>query len=168
MTCSGFLPRYMICISKATPTTCTVMDCMMHLLTHLPLAPHLSSVNWVSIGSVNGLSPVWCQAITRTSAGLLSIGYLATNFNEIQIEIQNLPFVKMYFCEISVILSWGSFILPLVRDCLPSHLKPLRAELWLPNMNWEVHFRTESNLHMMNVTDCRWLMHIYMHLCRRS
>ena len=32
------------------------------------------SVNWVIIGSTNGLSPVWCQAITLTNDGLLSIG----------------------------------------------------------------------------------------------
>ena len=46
------------------------------------------SVNWVRIGSGNGLSPVWHQAITWTNAGLLSIGRLGTNFSEIQIKIQ--------------------------------------------------------------------------------
>ena len=35
------------------------------------------SVNWVIIGSGNGLSPLWCQAITWTNAGLLSIGLLS-------------------------------------------------------------------------------------------
>ena len=34
-----------------------------------------ASVNWVIIGSDNGLLPVWCQAITWTNADHLSIGY---------------------------------------------------------------------------------------------
>ena len=33
-----------------------------------------ASVNWVNIGSDNGLSPVWCQAIIWTNAGLLPNG----------------------------------------------------------------------------------------------
>ena len=45
-------------------------------------------VNWVSIGSGNGLSSVRCQAITWTNADLLSVGPLGTNFSEILIEIQ--------------------------------------------------------------------------------
>ena len=51
-------------------------------LTHLPPVPHMS-VNWVSIGSDNGLSPIQHQAIIQTNAGLLSIGPLGTNFSEI-------------------------------------------------------------------------------------
>ena len=42
-------------------------------LTHLPPS---APVNWVSIGSGNGLSPVRRQTITWTNAGLLSIGLL--------------------------------------------------------------------------------------------
>ena len=42
-----------------------------------------ASVNQVSIGSDNGVSPIWRQAIIRTNARLLSIGPLGTNFNEI-------------------------------------------------------------------------------------
>ena len=49
-----------------------------------------------SIGSDNGLSPIWCQAITWTIAGLLLIGHLETNFSEIQIKIQNLSFMNMH------------------------------------------------------------------------
>ena len=46
-------------------------------LTHLPLVPHIyASVNWVSIVSGNGLSPVRCEAITWNNAALLSIGPL--------------------------------------------------------------------------------------------
>ena len=46
-----------------------------------------ASMNWVSIGSGNGLSPVRRQAITRTNADILSIGPLGTKFNKIWIEI---------------------------------------------------------------------------------
>ena len=63
-------------------------------LTHLPLVPQ--SVNWVSIGSGNGLSPVQRQAITWTNAGLLSIGPLGTNFSEIWIKTQKFSFMKMH------------------------------------------------------------------------
>ena len=42
-------------------------------LTHLPLVLHIyASVNWVSVGSGNGLSPIRRQAITWTNTGLLS------------------------------------------------------------------------------------------------
>ena len=53
------------------------------------------SVNWVSIGSDNGLSPIRHQAIIWTSAELLLIKPLGTNFNEILIKIQNFSFAKM-------------------------------------------------------------------------
>ena len=41
-------------------------------------------MNWVSVGYGNGLSPIRRQAITWTNAGLLSIGPLGTNLNEIR------------------------------------------------------------------------------------
>ena len=53
-----------------------------------------ASVNRVSISSDNGLSPIRRQAIFWTSAGLLSIGPLGTNFSEILIIIQNFSFTK--------------------------------------------------------------------------
>ena len=53
-------------------------------------------MNSVSIGSDNGLSPIWRHTITLTNAGLLSIGPLGTNFSEIFIKIQNISFVKMH------------------------------------------------------------------------
>ena len=51
------------------------------MLTHLPLVPHIAPVNWVGIGSDNGLSPIWHQAIILTNAKLLSIGPLGTNYS---------------------------------------------------------------------------------------
>ena len=56
-----------------------------------------ASVNWVSIGSDNGLSPDWHEAIISTNAGILLIGSLGTNFSEIRIKIQTVSFMKMHF-----------------------------------------------------------------------
>ena len=47
------------------------------------------------IASDNGLSPGWHQAIIWTSAGILLIGPLGTNFSEIWIEIITFSFKKM-------------------------------------------------------------------------
>ena len=65
-------------------------------LTHLPLVPQYVYVNRVSIGSDNGMSPIRRQAIIETNAGLLSIGPLGTNFNEILINIENFSFMKVH------------------------------------------------------------------------
>ena len=48
-----------------------------------------------NIGSDNGLSPGWRQAIIWSNAGILLIGPLATNFNEILTEILTFSFKKM-------------------------------------------------------------------------
>ena len=53
------------------------------------------------IGSDNGLSPVWHQAIIRTDAGILVIGHLGTHFSEIFIEIYRFSFKKMYLKTLS-------------------------------------------------------------------
>ena len=51
-----------------------------------PLCLIFVSVNWVSIGSGYGLSPIRYQAITWPIADLLSSGHLGTNFSEIRLE----------------------------------------------------------------------------------
>ena len=70
-----------------------------------------SWVNWVSIGSGNGLSPVRRQAITRTNVDILLIGLLETNFNEFLIDIHDFSFMKIHLkmssCEMAAILSRG-------------------------------------------------------------
>ena len=45
--------------------------------------PHICVSDQVIIGSDNGLSPIRRQAIIWSSAGLLSIGRMRTNFSEI-------------------------------------------------------------------------------------
>ena len=66
-------------------------------------------VNKLSIiGSDNGLSPGRRQAIIWTNAGILLIGPLGTNFNEILIEIHIISFKESAFenvCEMASILS---------------------------------------------------------------
>ena len=54
-----------------------------------------ASLNWVILGSDNGLSPVRRQAIIWTNSGILLIWHLGTNFNEMLIEIQTFPFKKI-------------------------------------------------------------------------
>ena len=49
-----------------------------------------------SIGSDNGLTPVWPQAVTWANAGLLSIGTLKTIVNEILFKLQNFSSMKMH------------------------------------------------------------------------
>ena len=45
---------------------------------------HMASWKWVIIGSGNGLSPVWLQAIIWINGDLLSFGSLGTNFSDFQ------------------------------------------------------------------------------------
>ena len=70
-------------------------------LTHPPPPPppqcHIyASVNRVSIGSDNGLSPIRRQAIIWPNAGLWSIGTLGRNFSGILIAIHRFSFKRMH------------------------------------------------------------------------
>ena len=55
----------------------------------------LAESEW-RIGSDNGLSPGWHQAIILTKAGILLIWSLGTNFSEIWINIHTFSFKKMH------------------------------------------------------------------------
>ena len=65
-------------------------------LTHWGRATHICVGKLIIIGSDNGLSPGRRQAIIWTIAGILLIGTLGTNFNEILIGIQTFSFKKMH------------------------------------------------------------------------
>ena len=56
-------------------------------LTHWGRVTHIFVGNLSIIGSDNGLSPGWRQAINCTNAGILLIGRLVTNFSEILIQL---------------------------------------------------------------------------------
>ena len=68
----------------------------MKTLTHWGRVTHICVGNLTIIGSDNGLSPGRRQAIIWTSAGILLIGPLGTNFSEILIGIQTFSFKKMH------------------------------------------------------------------------
>ena len=65
------------------------------LLTHWGRVTHICVGKQTIIGSDNGLSPEWRQAIIWTNAGILLIGPLGTNFSEISIKIQTFSFTKL-------------------------------------------------------------------------
>ena len=72
---------------------------------------HICISKLIIIGSDNGLSPGRRQAIIWASDGILSIGPLATNFNEIVIEINTFSFKKIHFKMLSG--KWRPFCLGL-------------------------------------------------------
>ena len=88
-------------------------------LTHLPRCRIYASVNWVNIGSDNGLSPVRHQAITWTSAGLLPIGLLGTNCSGIRIVVLLFFFKKTHLklssAKMSATLSRGRCVNHAIR-----------------------------------------------------
>ena len=65
-------------------------------LTHWGRVTHICVSELTIIGSDNGLSPGWRQAIIWNNAGLLLIEPLGTNFSEISIGIQTFSFKKMH------------------------------------------------------------------------
>ena len=64
-------------------------------ITHWGRVTHICVGKLTIIGSDNGLSPDRRQAIIWTNAGLLLIGPLGKNFNEISIKILSFSFKKM-------------------------------------------------------------------------
>ena len=81
------------------------------LLTHWGRVMHICVNKLTIIGSDNGLSPGRRQAITWTNVGILLIGPLGTNFNEILIEIHTFSFKKMHLKTSSE--KWRPFCLDL-------------------------------------------------------
>ena len=71
--------------------------CCSKLLTHWGRVTHICVRNLTIICSDNGLSPGWCQAIIWTNVGILLIGILQTNCNEILIKIHTFSSKKIYF-----------------------------------------------------------------------
>ena len=65
------------------------------VLTRWGRVAHICVSELTIIASDNGLSPARHQAIVSTSAGILLIGPLGTNFSEISIEIITFSFKKM-------------------------------------------------------------------------
>ena len=85
-------------------------------------------------GSDNGLSPVWCQAIIRTNAGILLTGSSWTKFSEILLEIHTFSFTKGHFNISSV--KWRPFRFSL--NVLNKTKSNMQAE---PNEHYKKHLR---------------------------
>ena len=79
---------------------------------------HICVSKLIIIGSDNGLSPGWRQAIIWTNAGILLIGTLGTKFSETLIETHTFSFKKMHlqmssgkwrpFClGLNLLTHWG-------------------------------------------------------------
>ena len=85
---------------------CNIIDCATSLevfvgcqsgwLTHWGRVMHICVSSLTIIGSDNSLSPSRHQAIIWTNTGILLMGPLGTNFNEILIVIDTFSFKKMY------------------------------------------------------------------------
>ena len=80
-------------------------------LTHWGRVTHICVGKLTIIASDHGLLPGWRQAIIWTNAGMLLIGPLGTNFNEILIEIHIFSFKKMHLKMSSA--KWRPFCLGL-------------------------------------------------------
>ena len=81
---------------RPTYHTIELMRLAHRRLTHWGRVTHICVSKQTIIGSDNGLSPGRRQAIIWTSAGILLIGPLETNFSEILIGIQTFSFKKMH------------------------------------------------------------------------
>ena len=82
---------------------------------------HICVGNLSIIGSDNGLAPGWRQANIWTSAGILLIGPLGTNFSEMLIRVKTFSFKKMHlkmssakwrpFCpDLNVLISFSRIL----------------------------------------------------------
>ena len=94
-------------------------------LTHWGKVTHIYVGKLTIIGSDNGLSPDRRQAIIWTNAGILLIGPLGINFNEILIGIQTFSFKKIHLRMSSG--KWRPFCLGLdvlntTKNCIKNHL----------------------------------------------
>ena len=98
---------------------------------------HLCVGNLTIIGSDNGLLPGRRQAIIWTSAGILLIEPLGTNFNEIFIEVHVISFKKIHlkmssgksrpFCLGLNVLIWGE----LVQQLWGYNVRKVQIDGWL-------------------------------------
>ena len=88
-------------------------------------ATHICVSKLSTIGSDNGLSPGRRQAIIWTSAGILFIQSLGTNFSEMLSEIHTFSFKKMYLKMLSG--KWHPFCLGL-NVLSPSHMTDITTE----------------------------------------
>ena len=76
---------------------------------------HICVGNLTTIGSDDGLSPGWHQAINWTNAGILLVGRWGTNFINISIQLLAFSFKKMRL-KVSTAKWWLFFSASMCRD----------------------------------------------------
>ena len=116
--------------------------CKWSLLTHWGQVTHICIIKVTIIGSDNGLSPGHRQAIIWTNAGILLIGPLGINFNEILIKIHIFSFRELYLKMLSG--NWRPFCLGLNVLSLNIELTLLNLEAksqWPPLYQYHFHMR---------------------------
>ena len=133
---SGKNERLLEVLEKRYPWRISLLGNTIGIFNSSPPGAAYVSVNWVSIGSDNGLSPVRRQAIIWTYTEFLSIGLLATKFSKFLIKIENYSSQKLYFKLSSA--KWWPFCLGL------NMLIPVE---YVPS-NYGLKYRTESD-HMI-------------------
>ena len=108
--------------------------CRMDLisLTHWGRETHICVGNLTIIGSNDGLSPGQRQAIIWIDAGILLIGALGTNFNDISIKILTFSCKKMRLKVSSA--KWRPFCLGL--NVLNYFILGLNAIVWVLPVGW--------------------------------
>ena len=111
-------------------------------------------VNWVSIGSDNGLSPIRRQAITWTNADLLSNGPSGTNVNEIWIEILTFSFHSRKCIWTYVVWGGGSFQQPRNGKFISAHssLAPVPLSIFRSNSKFDENSERSSFKYIRPIT----------------
>ena len=121
-------------------------------LTHWGRVTHICVNKLTNIGSDNVLSPGRRQAIIWTNAGILLIGALGTNFNEMLIEIYAFSFTKIHLKMSSG--KWQPFCLGLnVLTHLPldkmATISQMRHWRWVKSYKFTVSFNFDSFIVML-------------------
>ena len=106
---------------------------------------HICVGNITIIGSDNGLSPGCGQAIIWTNVGILLIGPLWINFNEILIENRTFSFKKIHLKMSSV--KWRPFCLGLnvLIEAVTVHVPDIIEWIWSNNTHVSVHTFVTKN-----------------------
>ena len=151
----------------------TILKLQPHLpgaseLTHCGRVTHICVGKLTIIDSDNGLSPGRRQAIIWTNAGILLIGSLGTNFNEILIGVQTFSFKKMHLKMSSA--KWCPFCLGLN---VLSHRLPIGWCCWLVGWCCQAisHYLSQSSPRFMSsygVTRPQWVLVRLVAYCRFS
>ena len=118
---------------------------------------HICICNLTIVASGNGLAPGQFQAIIWTNPGILLIGPIGTNVNEILIEIHIMSFKKLHlnmssvkwrpFCLGLNVLKWELYITYLYS----SFRKPSqRYKNFLPSWQFRTNYRHNRHNHSYN------------------